>query len=182
MHSRMLAGTVTLALLSGGCASTGAVPHPFPVPGHSPNVPPDVGYPGAPPSTASTGKVEGASDMYALTGTALSLRGSPYRNGGVDPTGFDCSGFTQYVFGQHGLALPREVREQFRLGSPVRPENVLVGDLIFFTTVAPGASHVGIALGGDEFIHAPSVAGVVRVEHLSASYWTHRFVGARRLK
>ncbi len=119
--------------------------------------------------------------MYAVTGTALALRGSPYRNGGADPKGFDCSGFTQYVFGQHGLALPREVRDQFALGSSVAPERVSPGDLLFFTTVAPGASHVGIALGGDEFVHAPSSTGVVRVDRLSGFYWSQRFVGARRM-
>jgi cell wall-associated NlpC family hydrolase len=172
MHSRILRGAVAaaLALASGACASTGAVPRPFPIPGGAPTA-----------STAAVARIEGASDMYAVTGTALALRGSPYRNGGADPTGFDCSGFTQYVFAQHGLALPREVREQFRLGSAVKPENMAVGDLIFFTTVGAGASHVGIALGGDEFIHAPSAAGVVRVERLSASYWSRRFAGARRL-
>jgi cell wall-associated NlpC family hydrolase len=55
------------------------------------------------------------------------------------------------------------------------------GDLVFFSTVTPGASHVGIAIGGDEFVHAPSGAGTVRVERLSGSYWSTRFVGARRV-
>jgi cell wall-associated NlpC family hydrolase len=120
-------------------------------------------------------------DTYAITGTALSLRGAPYRNGGVDPAGFDCSGFTQYVFGQYGIALPREVRDQFAVGRPVRAAEIATGDLLFFSTVSPGASHVAISLGGDEFIHAPSSTGVVRVERLSAQYWASRFVGARRV-
>ena len=120
-------------------------------------------------------------DVDALTGDALALRGRPYRSGGFDPSGFDCSGFTQYVFGQHGMALPRDVREQFALGKPVKPEEIAPGDLIFFSTVAPGPSHVGIALGGDRFIHAPSSTGVVRVESLSAAYWSDRLVGARRI-
>jgi len=120
-------------------------------------------------------------DGYALVGTALSLRGSPYRNGGTDPSGFDCSGFTQYVFHQYGISLPRDVREQYRLGKTVKPEELTAGDLLFFTTTDPGVSHVAIAVGGDEFVHAPSSSGVVRVERLNSSYWAPRYVGARRV-
>jgi peptidoglycan DL-endopeptidase CwlO len=120
-------------------------------------------------------------DGYALAGTALGFRGIPYRNGGSDPSGFDCSGFTQYVFAQYGIALPREVREQFRVGTAVQPDDLAVGDIIFFTTTDPGPSHVAIAIGGDEFVHAPSSTGVVRVEHLSSSYWSPRYLGARRV-
>ena len=119
--------------------------------------------------------------VVALVGTALSLRGAPYRNGGADPQGFDCSGFTQYVFARYGVALPREVRDQFQQGKSVKEEELAAGDLLFFTTVAPGASHVGIAIGGDQFVHAPSEKGVVRVEQLSGQYWSSRFVGARRV-
>jgi cell wall-associated NlpC family hydrolase len=121
------------------------------------------------------------SDGYALSSTALSLRGAPYQNGGANPNGFDCSGFVQYVFGQNGLKVPREVKEQFKLGKPVDRGKLEPGDLLFFTTVAPGATHVGIAIGGDQFVHAPSEKGVVRVEQLSAQYWSSRFVGARRV-
>lgn len=120
-------------------------------------------------------------DGYAVAGTALSLRGTPYRNGGSDPHGFDCSGFTQYVFSQHGVALPRDVSEQYRAGEAINPSQLAPGDLVFFATTAPDVSHVAIAIGGDEFVHAPSSSGVVRVEHLSGSYWSPRFVGARRV-
>jgi cell wall-associated NlpC family hydrolase len=113
---------------------------------------------------------------------ALALRGTPYRNGGSDPSGFDCSGFTQYVFAGFGISLPRETKEQYREGKKVRLGGQQPGDLIFFSTVAPGASHVGIALGGDAFVHAPSSRGVVRVESLSAAYWSKRFLGIRRLE
>jgi cell wall-associated NlpC family hydrolase len=123
----------------------------------------------------------GAIDGYALAGTALALRGTPYVNGGVDPTGFDCSGFTQYVFARYGLALPREVREQYRVGKPIKAEDLAPGDILFFSTTEPGPSHVGIALGGDQFVHAPSSTGVVRVERLSSSYWSPRYLGARRV-
>jgi cell wall-associated NlpC family hydrolase len=118
---------------------------------------------------------------YSITGTALGLRGTPYRDGGADPGGFDCSGFVQYVFAQHGVIVPRKVIEQFRAGRDVSSSQLEPGDLVFFTTVAPGASHVGIALGGDAFVHAPSTTGIVRVEHLQAPYWSTRFVGARRV-
>ena len=116
-----------------------------------------------------------------LTGTALSLRGVPYRDGGDTPDGFDCSGFVQYVFWVHGLTLPRGVREQFRQGVAVERHRAQPGDLLFFTTVAPGASHVGIALGYNRFVHAPSSTGVVRVEDLSLPYWASRYIGARRI-
>ena len=160
------------AITASACASTGATPRPFPVPGGAARAEPPA--PVVPvPSTSI--------DTYALTGTALSLRGSPYRNGGADPSGFDCSGFTQYVFSKYGITLPRAVAEQFTAGQPVTPERLAAGDLLFFSTVAPGPTHVAIALGGDEFVHAPSSAGVVRVEHLSAAYWSQRFIGARRV-
>jgi cell wall-associated NlpC family hydrolase len=131
---------------------------------------------------ASCANCPATPDAYVLTGTALALRGVRYRDGGTDPSGFDCSGFTQYVFGQHGIALPRNVKDQFEAGKPVKPTEIALGDLLFFSTVAPGASHVGIALGGDQFVHAPSSTGVVRVERLASAYWSQRFVGARRLK
>ena len=116
-----------------------------------------------------------------MAGTALSHRGTPYRNGGSDPSGFDCSGFVRYVFSQHGVIMPRTVSDLFRAGHQVTTNQLEPGDLVFFTTVAPGASHVGIAIGGDQFVHAPSSTGEVRVEHLGASYWSARFVGARRV-
>jgi cell wall-associated NlpC family hydrolase len=118
---------------------------------------------------------------YAIAGTALSLRGVPYKIGGTDTSGFDCSGLVRYVFEHHGIRVPRSVAEQFRAGRPVPNDIVEPGDLVFFDTKAAGASHVGIAIGGDEFVHAPTSNGVVRVERLGGSYWASRFVGARRL-
>ena len=95
---------------------------------------------------------------------------APYRNGGSDPGGFDCSGFVWYVFAQHGIAVPRTVAEQFRVGTSVDPIDLQPGDLVFFnTTGRPGPSHVGISIGGDEFVHAPSRAGEVRVERLGVA-------------
>ena len=164
------------------CASTGATPHPFPLPGAAhgrtgaPQPAPSPGDPAGGPA-APAAKAGG----YEISGTALSLRGSPYRNGGADPQGFDCSGFIWYVFAQHGIPMPRTVAEQYRAGGEVQAAELQAGDLVFFSTTAPGASHVGIVVGGDSFVHAPSSTGVVRVERLGSSYWGSRFVGARRV-
>ena len=116
-----------------------------------------------------------------LVRTALGLRGVPYRNGGSDPAGFDCSGFVWYVFSRHGIVVPRTVVEQFHSGQTVRGTEIQPGDLVFFETSGGPASHVGVVVGGDEFVHAPSARGEVRVEHLNSPYWASRFVGARRL-
>ena len=156
--------------LAGGCASRGgAVPAPFPRPNRGTlDLPTAISAPRPP-------------NPYAITSTALGLRGVPFVDGGTTPSGFDCSGFTSYVFQQHGVVLPRLAADQFRVGSDVDPDTIEAGDLLFFTTVAPGASHVALAIGGDEFVHAPSDRGQVRVERLSSSYWSRRFLGARRV-
>jgi cell wall-associated NlpC family hydrolase len=113
--------------------------------------------------------------------SALELRGVPYRNGGSDPEGFDCSGFVWYVFARQGVAIPRTVAAQFAVGTPVSADHLRPGDLVFFDTGVWPASHVGVVVSDDTFVHAPSSRGVVRTEHLSAAYWSRRFVGARRL-
>lgn len=149
--------------------------------------PPSLPAPSTPAASSPTSPGESSArpasgiDGYALAGTALSFRGVPYLNGGTDPNGFDCSGFTQYVFSRFGLSLPREVREQYRVGTSVSTEDLAPGDILFFTTTEPGPSHVAIAVGGDQFVHAPSSTGVVRVEHLNSSYWSPRYLGARRI-
>jgi cell wall-associated NlpC family hydrolase len=162
--------TALFVLASSACASTGAVPRPFPTPGGGHSPPMDA--PAAAPLPA---------DGYAIAGTALSFRGVTYRNGGSDPSGFDCSGLVWYVFGQHGLRVPRTVGEQYRAGSQIDVGALAPGDLVFFDTQGAGATHVGISIGGDEFVHAPSSRGEVRVERLRAGYWRERFVGARRI-
>ena len=117
---------------------------------------------------------------YAIAGTALALRGVPYRNGGADPSGFDCSGFIWYVFGQHGITVPRTVTQQFEHGVEVDAGQLAAGDLVFFRTAGDTVSHVGMLIGGEEFVHAPSSRGEVRVERLGSSYWASRFAGAKR--
>ena len=167
-----LASIFLLTLATGACASTSGVPTPYPFPTDRPT--PAAGE-GVVPERGST-----ADEGYAVAGTALTLRGAPYRDGGIDPSGFDCSGFVRYVFSRHGLNVPRTVAEQFRAGIPAAGE-LRAGDLVFFSTIAPGPSHVGIAIGGDEFVHAPSSNGEVRVEQISSSYWVKRYMGARRI-
>lgn len=176
--SRLAAGLLAglLSAAAGGCASSGAVPRPFPGA-------PD-GVPGASPAgrePVSETPFSGGPAGYAVAGTALGLRGAPYRNGGDDPSGFDCSGFIWFVFAQHGMDVPRTVTELFAAGDPVPVGELQPGDLIFFSTVAAGATHVGMAIGGDQFVHAPSSRGEVRIERFTAPYWRARVVGARRL-
>jgi cell wall-associated NlpC family hydrolase len=156
--------------LAAACATTGtSPPRPRPFPGAAAPPEPTVIVPPAP--VAPT----------AVVTTAMLYRGVPYRNGGSDPSGFDCSGFVQWVFAQNGIRLPREVREQFDAGKKIDLPQVKAGDLLFFETVSRGASHVGVAIGGDQFVHAPSSTGVVRVERFTSTYWSKRFVGARRI-
>jgi len=170
MLARMLAAAAALGL-SAACATSGASPRPFPTPGGR----------GAerPPPAETAAPAPGAAS--SVVREALSLRGTPYRDGGADPTGFDCSGFVQYIFGRHALLMPRTVERQAREGRAVPLDGVRPGDLVFFRTVGSGPSHVGIAIGGGEFVHAPSSKGVVRVERLDSGYWASRVVSVRRV-
>jgi peptidoglycan endopeptidase LytE len=119
---------------------------------------------------------------YAIAGTALAQRGIPYRSGGRDPAGFDCSGLVWYAYAQHGIQLPRTVGEQFHEGSNVGVDTLEAGDLLFFRTSGSDVSHVGIAIGGDEFVHAPGSGRDVRVERLSSTYWAARLAGVKRIQ
>jgi cell wall-associated NlpC family hydrolase len=160
--------------IAAGCASaSGARPRPFPTPpGHN-----------APASEAAVGSADMVPAMPGgianqVLSLALSLTGRPYRNGGADPSGFDCSGFVQYVFSRVGIGMPRTVADQFAVTASVGASSA--ADLLFFQTTAPGPTHVAIALGDGRFVHAPSSRGVVRVERLDAAYWRERLVAIRR--
>ena len=114
---------------------------------------------------------------------ALSLVGIDYRYGGESPErGLDCSGLIRYVF-QHvtGVTLPRTAKELSRIGKDIRAADLEPGDLVFFNTRRFAFSHVGIYLGNDRFIHAPSRGGEVGVASLGSAYWQKRYNGARRL-
>lgn len=114
-----------------------------------------------------------------LTRSALRFLGVPYVFGGTSTNGFDCSGYVQHVFATLGINLPRTADAQYDAGhraiGGVRP-----GDLVFFQTYAAGASHVGIYLGHDKFVHASSSHGVM-VSNLHDSYWAARYIGAKRV-
>jgi cell wall-associated NlpC family hydrolase len=139
-------------------------------------------------SGTDIGKVLGSSTAPASTGadrsevitTAQKYMGVPYVWGGDTPSGFDCSGFTQYVMKQNGISIPRTAADQFAAGTPVDKANLRVGDLVFFTTYKPGASHVGFYMGAGKFIHASSAAKEVTVSQLDEAYYTQRYIGARR--
>lgn len=122
-----------------------------------------------------------ASDMVL---TAMNFLGVPYRRGGSNAEqGFDCSGFTRYVF-EHslGLVLPRRADEQAKQAglAQVLRDELKPGDLVFFNTMRRAFSHVGIYVGDGKFIHAPRSGGEVRIEDMRQAYWSKRFNGARR--
>ena len=117
----------------------------------------------------------------AVIEKALSLEGYPYRYGGETPeTGFDCSGFVQYVFEQHGIFIPRTAREMADQLSEPESVHPSPGDLVFFNTSGVPFSHVGIYLGKDRFIHASNHRKGVKVSKMKTSYWSSRYLGARR--
>jgi cell wall-associated NlpC family hydrolase len=208
--ARLLIMMCLLALGSAACATTGAVPRPFPggpvarkAPPASTSAPDGASTSAADAATADKtvdqplASASAPTDIEelrrdrpntpvlgrAVAEFALGFRGVPYVLGGADPAGFDCSGLVQYVFAQYGIDVPRIVEEQYEIGDKIKPSEIKPGDLIFFNTKRRGddASHVAIAIGGDGFVHAPNSTGVVRVETLGSSYWGSRYLGARRI-
>lgn len=105
--------------------------------------------------------------------------GVPYKWGGTTPKGFDCSGFVTYVYREFGVSLPRTAEEQYQRGEKVAKDDLEVGDLVFFATYKKTASHAGIYIGNDKFIHASSNKGVT-ISDLDESYWRKTYLGARR--
>jgi peptidoglycan DL-endopeptidase LytE len=117
-------------------------------------------------------------NVINLIGDAAELLGTPYVWGGTSPEkGFDCSGFIVHVFKKHGISLPRTVALIWNVGKPVNKPSV--GDLVFFETYQPGASHLGIYIGNNQFIHCGSSTGVT-ISSLTNKYWSDRYLGAKR--
>jgi len=113
---------------------------------------------------------------------AEGLIGTPYKFGGDDPRGFDCSGLVFYSFDRLGIEVPRTAVEQLRAARSVEPEALNPGDLVFFRTTARRVDHVGIYAGDGRFIHAPSSGHVVSYAYLDDPYYRAHFVGAGRLQ
>jgi len=140
---------------------------------------------GAEVLNASAGAITDPSDpIYApppgkyggVVGIAMQYLGTPYVYGGASPGGFDCSGLVMYVFGQVGVSLPHNAAAQYGYGVPVSQSQLQAGDLVFFN----GLGHVGIYIGGGQFIHAPHTGDFVKISSLSGWY-SSTYVGARRL-
>jgi cell wall-associated NlpC family hydrolase len=188
--------------VASGCASTTSVPRPRPFPSPDWNRPSDrPREPVPPPAPSTPASPVASSDVTApapassaalsipfapfsgrsIAEFALGFRGVPYRLGGADPAGFDCSGLVQYVFARYGVFVPRVVDEQYQFGQTIKADDVEPGDLLFFATNGRGATHVAIAVGENRFVHAPNSAGVVRVEALTSTYWSSHYIGARRV-
>jgi len=126
----------------------------------------------------TSNQVQAQSLQDKIVVDAQNLIGTPYVFGGTTPRGFDCSGFLNYVFSQNGISLPRTAASIYAAGEPVARNELQNGDLVFFQTYQPGASHAGIYIGNNRFIHASSSRGVM-VSSLNESYWSQRYIGNR---
>lgn len=128
----------------------------------------------------SGGSPVAAGSSSSVVSKAFEFLGRPYVYGASGPKAFDCSGFTAYVFSSFGVSLPHYTVSQSQMGQAVSRGNLRAGDLIFFNT-SGYISHVGIYIGGDQFIHASSGSSKIIVSILSEGYYNQRYVGARRM-
>jgi len=131
---------------------------------------------GASASTPEGSSVAPPSTHGGVVGVAMRYLGVPYVWGGSTPRGFDCSGLVMYAFAQIGVSVPHSSYAQYGMGTPVSMSQLQAGDLVFFA----GASHVGIYIGGGQFIHAPHTGDVVKISSLTGWY-ASEFAGGRRL-
>ncbi len=116
-----------------------------------------------------------------LTSIAMQYIGTPYVFGGNSLYyGIDCSAYTQQIYAQIGINLPRTADVQYEVGTPISRSELLPGDEVFFTTYTYGASHCGIYLGDGNFIHASSSRGVT-ISSLNDHYYSTHYIGARRM-
>ena len=145
-------------------------------------------YTGATASAVSTQSASGSTS--AATGTrqqiieyAATLLGCKYVYGGTSPSGFDCSGYTQYVFANYGVSLSHSSKTQYSNAVSIKKSELQVGDLVFFSSTAGSSTvgHVGIYTGDDQFIHAASPGKGVRYDSLSSDYYSSHYIGSGRV-
>ena len=137
-----------------------------------------------PKSLASTVSSAVVDKTETLINNAMQLIGVRYRWGGNTPqSGLDCSGFVRYVFNDtFGFLLPRKSAQMSKVGLEIGKEELRPGDLVFFNTMRHAFSHVGIYVGDNKFIHAPSRGKSIRVDDMTKVYWEKRYNGARRVE
>lgn len=135
--------------------------------------------PASAPAPSRSGQTSRSSSVLQYAAQFLN---TPYKYGGTSPSGFDCSGFTQYVYKHFGVSLPRTAASQASAGTRVDKANLIPGDLVFFATEGSGISHVGIYAGSGRFIHSSSpTSGGVIYTSLSESFYSRTYAGARRV-
>jgi cell wall-associated NlpC family hydrolase len=141
-------------------------------------------YDAPPPSTMLQKMQDLRHRASELAFRAMGMIGIRYKFGGNAPeNGLDCSGLVRYVFKEAwGANLPRTSQEISQVGKKVDTRDLQPGDLVFYNTLRRSFSHVGIYLGDNKFIHAPSAGGEVRIESMDLKYWKARFNGARRIE
>lgn len=129
-----------------------------------------------------TGQFGQSNQPAQIVAVAKEMLGQPVVWGGASPAqGFDCSGLVQYVYKQAGIHLPRTADIQFLVGRTVSQSALQPGDLVYFTTYEPGASHVGIYIGKNKFIHTSFSKNVVAIADMNDRYFVQRYYGAKRV-
>ncbi|MCM3128954.1 MULTISPECIES: C40 family peptidase [unclassified Paenibacillus] len=126
----------------------------------------------------SAGVTEASASI--LSKTVNNTVGIPYQYGGSTLSGFDCSGFTRYVYKQLGVNLPHSSKQQFHKGQAIKKSELVKGDLVFFNTSGSGVSHVGIYLGNNQFVSATSSKGIA-ITPINKGYWSSKYYGAKRM-
>ncbi len=168
IHRKLLAAVVLLGSLHMGPAFAQSLTESEPLP----------------KSFASTVSSAVVDKTETLINNAMQLIGVRYRWGGNTPqSGLDCSGFVRYVFNDtFGFLLPRKSAQMSKVGLEIGKEELRPGDLVFFNTMRHAFSHVGIYVGDNKFIHAPSRGKSIRVDDMTKVYWEKRYNGARRVE
>jgi cell wall-associated NlpC family hydrolase len=147
---------------------------------HPPAGPATLPAPRAPDSAPESVAPAAIDRAALLVANATAMLGQPYRYGGAQPGGFDCSGLVAYAAARAGIYVPRTAQEQLRAGVPVRRSELRAGDLVFMHLQGKEL-HVGIAVDAQRFVHAPASGGHVRTDSLDRVPYSSGFLGARRI-